>query len=282
MRNAIYSLIALVVLSVASQTSASILGGLVTGGLNTINDTNGDRYIPVAGGGAIFKMGDKFESVLVFDNITNANFFNTGLNDASFNPNYRLQAFASATISKVPTPGLPGTVNLSFDARIDVYETTLLANHVNFLADTFLAAMGKVTSSTPLISFASDFLQQPNAPLGVAGVPSFPGLIGDGGFHIIAGTNVANLGIQPNGTSTSYVDVSDGLFKTTFHDLVARIQLFKNTGGNRGPAGFPLLSDTTVQFTIVPEPVSVLCWVGVFGGLAVAVAVRRTRCTASC
>jgi hypothetical protein len=256
---------------------AALINNAVRAGLNTLNDTNGDQYIP-AGDGSTFQVGDAFNTVLLFNNITNSSFLNTPLPTATGASPYELSAVASLTITAVnpaASPSTPGNVDLLLSGSISVYETQNPANFVNFTTDTFGGAVAKVLAGTNVLNLSTDFYQQMDAPPGVGGVPAFPGVTADAGFSVTS--NPAGLPIAPGATGITHPTYNTNNIVTTFHDLTARVQLFVNQGTNIGE--FPLFTDTTVQFTsrqtVIPEPLSVLTWLGLCGAAASAVVCRR-------
>lgn len=281
MRNLLVATAAVALL--ASSVQAAMIENALELGENTINDTNVDVYIPAQGNdGSSFQVGDQFVSVLYFENISNSSFANTPLGTAVGAAGfYQLGAVSTLTIDAINDPSditaPPGSVDLSLNGTVDIYETDDSANDLDFSNDTLTEATNKVTGGDLLLSFESDFFQQLGAPGSVAGITTTR-QNADAGFSLTA--NPAGILIQPDGVDITYFDAFDtDAFITTNHDAIAFVQLFQNTGANA--AEFPLLTDTTVSFSVIPEPTSVaLCSMLACVGIILGVRRRRARLAA--
>lgn len=254
---------------------ASILQNAVTNGLNTINDVDAERYIPVTGNPMqpTFMLGDMFQFVLVMENITNATHLNVPLGTATgAGANYQLGAVGSFTVTGINDPShVPGAavgnIDISLTGTVSIYESNAAANLVDFTIDTFNQAATKISVGTTLLAtlgqVGNDFLTSFDIQGNIAGIPPFPGIEGRGGFTV---TDVAlGFSIVPDGTSINHRDfVAAGApFVNTNHDVTLIEHLFLNQGTNT--TEFPFFTDTTIQFTvqgIVPEPLSLLVWTG--------------------
>jgi hypothetical protein len=253
--------------SLASVASASILGGVLTTGLNTFNDKNREILIKDAANNDPLKaetleVNDILLAVLFFDNFTNAN----GPSNVNDIPGLAgLTAFSQIKVTSV-TPVSGAIYNFTFDGAfsngdaVQVFESSTLNDVNDFSSGGVLGNIADATNGTPLFTLAlsdSDDFWTANGPADLSFVAN-----GDAEvtfkFGLSVNLNPALVPVLP--------DAVFSLAEGSFHDVTGSGTVYNIDGPTNGWAA---ASDTTIRFRAnpIPEPLSAIAWT-VLAGVA--------------
>jgi hypothetical protein len=307
-----FAFAAAITMVLASVSQAAIINSALTPGLNSINDRDVARLIDNVGGNGLADVGDVIESVLIFDNISNAAFGGTPLENAVGDPTYQLTAFIETTVliklAIVGPDGIEGTADdlgpngagpdnivgtnddlffFRLDMDADVYEdNSALANTilVDFASQSAAAAITAATDGNLILTLETSGTGAVT-PGGAAGAADTFDIISAADFsllttgneanYILAASVTANPGLipfLPDFTESGEAGVPPGT--GDFHDFVG-VGEEEVAAASVAARGWDTQSDTTIHFTAVPEPVSFVVW-GALSGL-VGIAIYRRR-----
>jgi len=281
----------------AGVSQAAILNTALRVGLNSLNDRDVARLIDRGSGvdpltglptgplNGLVDEGDQIETLLIIDNISNAQFGGTAIETAVGIPTYQLTAYTLNTVAaggKVPA-GPPGVFLFTFDPSVvSVYE-----DHAG-LANTIIADFSSQTAAAAIAAGtdADLILTLDVSGTGFAGAPDVFRVIGSDDFSLLTTGNEANfiaalsiasnpglIPISPDATISGLLGPVPGT--GDLHDVVA-------TGEEEVAAasivaqGWDLQSDTTISFRVVPEPMSIVVW-GALSSLVGLAIYRRRR-----
>jgi hypothetical protein len=276
-----FAFAAAITMVLASVSQAAILNTAIRAGLNSINDRNVDRLSTDLNGNGLIDVGDVLESVLIFDNISNAQFGATPLETAVGIPTYQLTAHIFNTVSaKVPLGGgvfaftmIPSTINV-YEDHAGLSNTILL----DFSSQSANAAVTAATDGSLILTLDT-------SGTGFAGSPDTWRATGSDNFTLLTTGNEANyvaalsilanpglIPIGPDATLSGVLGVPAGT--GDLHDVVA-VGEVEVAAAPIVAQGWAAQSDTTVSFIAVPEPISLVVWSALSGLVGLAVYRRR-------